>query len=194
MKATYRSFGCACALTLFVACPLAAAQQSHPRPAAERLEGTTRAMSKSDSRYLHLMAEANIAEVRLGEIAVAKADSAQVKQFAKHMVEDHGKMLSELKAMAASKNARLPQAPDRKHRDAAKQLERLSGSAFDRAYMEQMVQDHEATLKLLQQIADKADDQQLRHTAREAVPEVKNHLENARSIAAAAGARVSAQR
>jgi putative membrane protein len=192
MKVTRRALGCASVLALLVAHPLASSQEPRPAASAERADAKAR-LSKSDQRYLSLMAEANLAEVQLSNVALAKAESPQVKQFAQHMVDDHGKLLSELKSIAAGRNTALPPAPDKKHQEAAKQLERLSATAFDRAYMQQMVQDHEATLKNLQQIAAKADDPQIKQAAQKAVPEVKDHLEKARSVAAAAGAKVSAQ-
>ncbi|MGE3958815.1 MAG: DUF4142 domain-containing protein [Vicinamibacterales bacterium] len=49
-----------------------------------------------------------MAEVELGKLATAKAQSQEVKQFAQRMVTDHGKANEELKSLAQRKNIALP--------------------------------------------------------------------------------------
>ena len=54
-----------------------------------------------DKMFLRNASEGNIAEVKLGQLAVQKANSADVKAIAQKMVDDHNKMVS-------SKSARSP--------------------------------------------------------------------------------------
>jgi putative membrane protein len=61
-------------------------------------------------------------------------------------------------------------------------LEGASGERFDRAYMDQMVKDHEKTLKLVQETAKNAKDPELKQAAEKAAPEVEKHLEMAKQI------------
>jgi putative membrane protein len=123
------------------------------------------------------------AEVEAGKLAQKKASSDEVKKFAAHMVEDHGKMLEEQRSMAKSKGAQLPAQPKNEHQSALKKLDGASGEQFDRAYMDQMVKDHEKTLKLVQETASKAKDPDLKQAAEKAAPEVQKHLELAKQIA-----------
>jgi len=170
----------ACA-AMFAAAPVAFAQQTGATKSAST-QATSASVSKSDQRYFHDLAEANRAEVELGKLAQSKATSDQVKQFANHMVEDHGRMLKDVMALAAAKHVQLPGTIDQKHQEAMKRLQGLSGAEFDRAYSKQMVQGHESTVKKLQQIADKADDPQLKKTAEMALPDIKKHLQMARNL------------
>ncbi len=142
-----------------------------------KLQGT-------DMKFMREMAQANLAEVQAGKMAASKAQSAEVKKFGQHMVEDHGKALSEARTMAKAKGASLPSQPAKKHQDAAKKLRQAKGESFDKQFMQQMVKDHEDALKLHQQAAKNAKDPQLKAQAEKSVPVIEKHLEEAKEIAA----------
>jgi putative membrane protein len=178
-------------LLLLTAMPISAAQQT----ADKQKQTSTSSMSKSDQRYFDDLARANLAEIQSGKLAQSKTSSAEVKQFAQHMIDDHGKKFDEQRTLARAKNIALPAAPEDKHKDAMKKLERLSGAQFDRAYMEQMVKDHEEAVRLVQNIATKADDPELKAAGQKALPDIQKHLEMAKSLAASTkNAKVSSSR
>lgn len=77
------------------------------------------------------------------------------------MVDEHSKMLDEVKQLAQSKGVELPSAPDAKHEKAVKRLETASGADFDRQYMNAMIKDHKDALKLAQRTAKGAKDADL---------------------------------
>src|SRR3954468_18866830 len=138
---------------------------------------------KNDAKALQDLAQANLAEVEAGKLASQKAQNPEVKKFARHMVEDHGKQLSELKQVAQAKEVTLPAAPKAKHREAMKKLQDLSGDEFDRAYMTQMVKDHGEALTLVQKTANQAKDDALKAAARKAEPGIREHLDTAQKLA-----------
>jgi putative membrane protein len=139
-------------------------------------------LAGEDRKFFQEMAQANMAEVETGKLAQQKASSEEVKKFAEHMVQDHGKMLQEQQTMAKAKGVSLPKQPKKEHQSALKKLQNASGEQFDRAYMEQMVKDHEKTLKLLQDASKKAKDPQLKQAAEKATPDVEKHLQMAKQI------------
>jgi putative membrane protein len=175
------------AVTLAFALP-GIAQTSRDSPASQpsRDAGKT-SMSKQDAKLLEELARANMAEVALGKLAEQRASSGDVRQFGKHMVDDHSKMLDQGGKIAKSKNVEPPSSPDKKQQANHKKLEGLSGEQFDRAFMEQMVKDHEQALKLVNQAAQKATDPELKAMALEAVPEVEQHLKMARELSSKSG-------
>ena len=59
------------------------------------------------------------------------------------MVDDHGKANGELKGLASQKGVTLPAELDAAHKATQAKLAKLSGAAFDRAYMQDMVKDHD---------------------------------------------------
>ena len=168
----------------------ARAQDAKKEAAPKEQQAKKEAKKKSelegqDMKFLREMAQGNLAEVQAGKMAQGKAQNPEVKKFAQHMVEDHGKALSENRSLAKSKGVQLPSAPAKKHQDAAKKLEQASGARFDRAFMQQMVKDHEDALKLHQEAAKTAKDKELKAAAEKAVPVIQKHLEMAKSTAAA---------
>jgi len=154
-------------------------------------------LSRQDARSLRDMGEADMAEVQTGKLAAQKASSPEVKKFAQHMVDEHGKGLSEGEALARSKGMQPPSAPSKKHQSALKKMESMSGEEFDRAYMQQMVKDHEDTLKKLRAAAKGAKDPEIRAAAAKKEPIVSQHLQMARSLskggAAAGGGKSTAK-
>jgi predicted outer membrane protein len=157
--------------------------QSEKKDASAKTEQKKGGLAGQDRKYFQEIAQANLAEIETGKLAQKKASSEEVKKFAQHMVADHGKMLQEQQTLAKSKGVSMPKQPKREHQAALKKLEGASGEQFDRAYMDQMVKDHEKTLKLVQETAKKAKDPDLKQAAEKAVPEVQKHLDMAKQIA-----------
>ena len=81
-------------------------------------------------------------EVQLGQLAADKGSSQDVKDFGSKMVTDHGKANDELKSIATSKGLTIPDKLDEKHQAAVDKMSKLSGAAFDKAYVSAMVKDH----------------------------------------------------
>ena len=173
-------FAIAAASALVAAGPAAAQSQdkgASPQKSAKSGE------SKSDAKHMKDLAIANMAEVETGKLALDKAQDPKVKEFAQHMVDDHGKMLDEVQSLAQSKGVDLPGAPDAKHQKALKKLQSASGADFDREYMRAMVKDHRDALKLAQRTAKGAKDPDLKAAAQKAVPDIQDHLKMAQQIA-----------
>lgn len=137
-------------------------------------------LDKKDAQYLRRMGEADLAEVEAGKLAQQKASSAEVKKFSQHMVDEHGKGMKEGESLARSKGQEMPKSPAKKHQAAMKKLQGLSGDEFDRAYMKQMVQDHQEALKLVKDAAQNAKDAEIRAAAEKKAPIIQEHLDMAK--------------
>src|SRR5712671_1113768 len=83
------------------------AQDSAKAPATK----TSAGFSATDSTFMKKAADGGMAEVELGQLAVQKASSSDVKAFGQRMVDDHGKANEQLKQLAAEKHVDLPQEP-----------------------------------------------------------------------------------
>lgn len=145
--------------------------------------GGASAPPSADPRFMRDISHANLAEIAAGRLAVQEAQSPAVKEFGQQMVDDHSALQSEGRSLAEAKGMEPPTTPDLRHQAALAKLEAASGESFDRDYMEQMVQDHADTLQLLQEAASGAADPRVRQLAQEAIPHVRQHLEEARRIA-----------
>jgi putative membrane protein len=82
-----------------------------------------------------------VAEVELGQLALQKGTSPQVKQFAQRMVTDHTQANQELMQLAKIQNLDLPTQVDAKHKADMDRLRGMNGTAFDTAHLQHMVQD-----------------------------------------------------
>jgi putative membrane protein len=143
--------------------------------------------ARQDQRAMQRIIQANLAEIETGKLAQGKAANDEVKKFAQHMVDDHGKMLQESQQMAQSKGMKVPQKTDAKHQAAMKLLQTLSGERFEQRYVNEMVKDHEDTLKLLQKTSRSAQDPELKAAAQKAAPEVEDHLKMAKQLQSTVG-------
>lgn len=138
--------------------------------------------SDTDAKAMKNLAEANLAEIEAGKLAADKASSDQVKQFGKQMVEDHTKMLDDLKQLAQSKGVDLPGTPGMEERARTTALRLKSGQDFDKAYMSDMVKDHQKDVQETGELAQKVSDPQLKQAVEDAHAKIQEHLAMAKRI------------
>src|SRR5688572_25687737 len=96
-----------------------------------------------DAEFMKKAASGGHMEVELGEYAAANAGSSDVREFGRRMVQDHGKSGMELRSLASVKGVELPATMSAEQSETARELMKLGGAEFDRAYMREMVTDHE---------------------------------------------------
>src|SRR6476659_3952327 len=92
-------------------------------------------MSNDDASAMKQLAQANLSEIAAGKTAVSKAQSPDVKQFGQKMIDEHSRMLQDLRTLAKKKNIALPQDANMKDMAQMKLIERKSGPEFDKDYM-----------------------------------------------------------
>lgn len=141
------------------------------------------ASSSSDMTFAADAARGGLAEVELGQLALQNASSQQVKQFAQRMVSDHTQANEELMQTAKSENLNLPMQVDEKQKTEIDRLRGLSGSAFDSAYMQHMVQDHQKDVAEFRKEAEGGNNPGLKSFALKYLPTLQQHLQQAQSIA-----------
>lgn len=143
-------------------------------------------LSAADKKTITDMALANMAEVETGKLALSKSQNADVKTFAQQMIDDHGKALTEVQALAQQKGVTLPTELDAKHKAISAKLEKLSGEAFDREYMKTVgVTDHKQTHSKLEKGAKSAKDPDVKALAAKLMPTVEQHLKAAQQMSSA---------
>lgn len=121
-------------------------------------------------------------------MAAARAQNAEVKAFAKMLVDDHTKANSELKSLAQRKKIVLPKAVAANKRAVAAKLRTKSGAAFDKAYMAQMVDDHQKTINLFRNASTHQEiDSDLRDFAQKTLPTLEHHKQQADELNAKVG-------
>jgi putative membrane protein len=137
-------------------------------------------LSAGDKEFVMKAAQGGMAEVQLGQTAQSKASDPNVQSFAKKMVDDHSKANDELKQLATTKGLAVPADLDAEHKKVVDDLSKKSGKDFDKAYMKEMVGDHEKTASLLKKESSKAQDADLKNWASKILPTVEEHLRMAK--------------
>lgn len=141
-------------------------------------------LTAADRKAIMDMGMSNMAEVEMGKLAQSKSQSAEVKEFAGKMVEDHGKALGEVQTLAQSKGVTLPTELDAKHKAMATRLDKLSGDSFDKTYVKQDgVGAHKETLAKLQKASKAAKDADVKAQVDKTIPVVQEHLKHAEQLA-----------
>jgi len=139
-------------------------------------------ISSTDKKFIEQTAEGGMTEVRLAELALKNAASADVKEFAQHMVDDHSKANAELKELAERKQVAISDDINAEHKRLEEKLTGMSGETFDREFMKIMVADHKKTVSAFEKTASaKSSDPDLKAWANTTLPTLRHHLGMAES-------------
>jgi putative membrane protein len=136
----------------------------------------------ADANFISTAAEGGQMEVAMGKLALTKAVSEEIKQFAKMMVEDHSKANTELKALADGKNIRLSEGLSNQSKGQISALQQNEGKDFEREYMRAMVKDHKIMAEVFQSEAINGYDSLMKAHAFNKVPTLLHHLKMAEKI------------
>lgn len=145
--------------------------------------GTITALTTPDKEFATNAGMAGLAEVQMGNLALQKAQNAEVKAFAQRMVTDHTKASEEMHQLATVKGIGLPAELAGEPQQGLEHLGTLSGAEFDKAYMSHMVTDHEKAVTLFRNASASAQDADLKAYATKTLPTLEEHLRLAREIA-----------
>lgn len=154
--------------------------------------GASAAASLSEPDVLGLVSASNAGEIATSRVAVDRATSADVKAFARRMVDEHQTMQGQTDQLATTL-ALTPGTPEpamqktRMANSMAEQLRGLAkGEAFDRQYIDGQVQAHQQTLAELQAMQNTGN-AELRTLIQGAIPKVQAHLQEAQRLQARLG-------
>ncbi|HWV72477.1 MAG TPA: DUF4142 domain-containing protein [Pseudosphingobacterium sp.] len=132
----------------------------------------------ADASFALEAANGGMAEVELGKLAQEKATDAKVKEFASMMITDHSKANEELKAIAAAKQITLPTVPNPDKQTIKKELSAKSGDDFDKAYVAEMIKDHQKDISLFEQAQKTLQDPELKQFVEKTLPVLRKHMDH----------------
>lgn len=153
---------------------------------------TTPTLSTGDAAFMDEAGRAGIEEVTFGQLARTQATRASTRDFALRMVDQHTKVNQELTRLAAQKQITPTNSMDTAHQGMYDQLQSLHGRAFDHAYLNDQVADHQATIQLFQNEAANGTDPDVKAFAARTLPQLQMHLQLAEKLGGKAPAPASA--
>jgi putative membrane protein len=142
-------------------------------------------LNAPDKHFLMEAIMGSQSEVMLGHLAMKNGSSDMVKQFGQHMINDHSTAGNKFTRVAGRKHLAPPADVSVEAMKTYKRLAALSGDAFDRAYMQDMVADHVKDVRAFETAQKNCKDPELRKLAAATTPTLREHLAMARKPLAA---------
>lgn len=134
-----------------------------------------------DKLFVRQAALGGQAEVELARLAQKRATDPAVRQFADRMVEVHSKSNQQLLKLGKGLSPDMPKQLDAEHQAVRNELDKAQGQTFDLAYIAAQIQDHQRTANLLQWHISTGQNEPLRKYSIQTLPEVMDHLEQAKA-------------
>lgn len=170
-------------MAVILAAGSAGAQIASPGPGTTpNNSGAWPTQQSTDARFIDHVARDGRAEVELGQLAQQKSSNADVKAFAQHLVTDHDKANKQLMSIAQKDGVQPPNGVGRENSDLRTKLEKLSGPAFDRAFLQAQVDDHQKDIQYFQQQANTLKNPELKAFAQQTIPVMERHLQMAQQL------------
>jgi putative membrane protein len=145
---------------------------------------------QKDKMFVHKAAEGGLDEVQLGQLATQKSNNPDVKAFGQKMVDDHTMLNNNMKPIADKLGVMGPDHLNKKDQATYDQLSALSGDAFDKAYVTDMVEDHRKDLREFKHESMTAADPQLKDATTSGSEVIAGHLKMADHLAKELGVTV----
>jgi len=157
----------------------ASAQTAKPPTPAGKAPG----VATADALFIRTAGEAGKAEVDLAKLAIAKSSNANVKAFAEALRNDHEKANAELGELADRKGVTIA-ATTASVKAMHNKLAAMSGAEFDKAFLAQMVSDHEKAVSEFTKESKDTKDADIQAFSDKALPTLNEHLARAKDLKA----------
>lgn len=140
-------------------------------------ETSPNSFSSQDRNFAMQAGQIGMLEVQLGKLAVERGSSARVKEYGQEMVEEHTRANQELMQLAMQKEVELPTEMNTQNKALMDRLSGLSGTSFDAAYKQAMIDSHNQAIALFQAQSQQGQDPELKAWATQKLPNLQAHLQ-----------------
>jgi putative membrane protein len=146
------------------------------------------AQAPSDAQIADIVLVADQVDIDAGRLAESRGHSADVRSFGKEMVTDHSAVNQQATDLAKKLNLTPEPSATSKSLSAGgaanlKDLRRLHGAAFDKAYVDHEVAYHQQVIDAIKStLIPNAQNAQLKQLLQSGLPLFEGHLEHAQQI------------
>lgn len=140
------------------------------------------ASTNLDREFIRMAAEGNNAEIQMSQLALQKAQSEQVRQYAQQMIDQHTTANQQLEPLAAERGIDLSTEASSFDTAVLEQLSQVPDAEFDRAYMNAQVNAHLKSAAVFRTGAQQVKDTALQNYAITLLPSIQQHLEMANQM------------
>jgi putative membrane protein len=181
MRRTYSTIVAATVLIALAGATAGAQTQNPPRHQPAAHDTAMKGDVSADAEFAKKAAMGGKKEVSSAKFAAGKATNAAVKQFANKLVTDHTKANQELLALMKTKRITAPAEPAKGDNESWRSQ---SGAAFDRAFIDHAIADHQNDIALFEEESKNGTDADLKAWATQKLPTLREHLKTAQDLKA----------
>lgn len=167
------------AIALFTACQPAKNQNDDTVEVAkdQNDEALDNRDEEKDADFIVNAVAANLAEIKLAQLALTKSTDVGVKKMAAMLEIDHTKVLKELQGYATKKGISIPVAETNDATEDRNDLAEKDGKEFNEKWCSLLKDKHEKTINMFEKRIDKTEDMELKDWVATTLPGLKKHLE-----------------
>lgn len=136
----------------------------------------------SDYVFIRKAIEAGKAEIKMGAAAKSNSTNPEIIDFGKMIEEDHLVLNEKLRNIARQRDVEFSEQLSGESNFVYDKLKNLNGVGFDREFVTVMIKDHERIFDLFTHQAHDGKDMELKSFAKEALPNIENHLKQIKKI------------
>ena len=125
--------------------------------------------------------EGGLTEIKASGMVITKSNNQKIIALAKMMIDDHSQLGDDLKKLENDEKITGEDTISQAHQAQLNDLEKKKGIAFDKAYLQMMVVEHEDAVKLFTDATTNADSK-IKKVATQNLPAIKMHLDSANAI------------
>ena len=144
-------------------------------------------LSNVDKQFLVTVARMDMTEAHEGQMAQSRATRADVKDYAKTVVDDHTASYSQVSQLAAKTGATIPTGINVGRNQTIVQLVHMKGDHFDRQFANDEVTAERQSLAVYQREAKNGRDPDVKAYASKMIPTIEKHLQTAERCAKPVG-------
>ena len=159
-----------------------------PAGTTSAVDTSTGAAASESAGILSQLNVANTSEIQLATLVAKKATSPQVKQIATRLAADHSKNREQLRALAQKLNLTLTPSQGAGVSAAGSgvmppDLQKKTGRSFDRAFIQQEINDHQSNIEKLQtQAIPTAQNLDIKAYLQKTVADMQGHLAGLKQV------------
>lgn len=148
-------------------------------PAATATVGSTDVAisALTPQEFVNRAASSGMFEVMSSELALERAATPSVKEFAQMMVTDHTKANDELKIVAAANGLTVPAEMSGTPADDWEMLQNADAGVFEQSYVDMQIKAHSTAIDLFSAQAQATTNPELSAFAQKTLPTLQSHRE-----------------
>jgi putative membrane protein len=135
-----------------------------------------------DANFVREAANVNQEEIALGRLALQHTQDPELKSYAEKLVADHTKADRALSPIAQKNKIQLPSEPGQSAKATQDELSTLTGSEFDRRFIQEMIRGHTQAIAQFERQSSQATDPELKRFIDQTLTDLRDHLRMAQDL------------